>query len=129
MDDEPKYNFAPWWTLLTILFSHQDKWKVDKCSYVSTKNCITLLGDMFAERGIMRNSSLFQIPRQITMWCLPFCYLLQHLLTKLTLLWHCKLTTDAEKNYTLQLKIESTRNLIFCFNIKSEFKKSEKEEK
>ena len=33
------------------------------------------------------------------------------------------------KNYTLQLKIESTRNLIFCINIKSEFKKSEKEEK
>ena len=33
------------------------------------------------------------------------------------------------KNYILQVKIESTRNLIFCFNIKSEFKKSEKEEK
>ena len=33
------------------------------------------------------------------------------------------------KNYILQVKIESTRNLIFCFNIKSELKKSEKEEK
>ena len=28
---------------------------------------ITLLGDMFAGEGIMRNSLLFQIPRLITM--------------------------------------------------------------
>ena len=102
MDDEPKYNFAPWWTFFTIfLLFHQDNWMVDKCSYVSTKNCITLLGDMFAGRGIMRSSLLFQIPRLITMWYLLFCYLFQHLPKKLTLLRHCKLTIDSEKeNFT-----------------------------
>ena len=52
LDDGPKYNFTPWWTFLTILLFHQDSWTVDECSYVSTKNCITLLGDMFAGGGI-----------------------------------------------------------------------------
>ena len=56
MDDEPKYNVVPRWIFLTILLSHQDNWKVVKCSYVSTKNCITLMGDMFADRGMTRNS-------------------------------------------------------------------------
>ena len=63
LDDGPKYNFVPWWTLWTILLSHQDNWKIDKCSYVLTKNCITLLSDVFASGGIMRNSLFLQIPR------------------------------------------------------------------
>ena len=97
LDNGPKYNFVPWWTLLTILLSHQDNWKIDKCSYVSTKNCITLLSDVFAGGGIMRNSLFSQIPRLITKLCLPFFYLFQHLSTKLTLQLYCKLILDSEK--------------------------------
>ena len=97
LDNGPKYNFVPWWTLLTILLSHQDNWKIDKCSYISTKNCITLLSDVFAGGGIMRNSLFFQIPRLITKLCLPFFYLFQYLSTKLTLQLYCKLILDSEK--------------------------------
>ena len=96
-DDGPKYNFVSWWTLLTILLSHQENWKIDKCSYVLTKNCITLLSDVFAGGGIMRNSLFFQIPRLITKLCLPFFYLFQYLSTKLTLQLYCKLILDSEK--------------------------------
>ena len=96
-DDGPKYNFVSWWTLLTILLSHQENWKIDKCSYVLTKNCITLLSDVFAGGGIMRNSLFFQIPRLITKLCLPSFYLFQYLSTKLTLQLYCKLILDSEK--------------------------------
>ena len=96
-DDGPKYNFVSWWTLLTILLSHQENWKIDKCSYVLTKNCITLLSDVFAGGGIMRNSLFFQIPRLITKLCLPFFYLFQYLSTKLTLQLYCKLILDSKK--------------------------------
>ena len=96
-DDGAKYNFVSWWTLLTILLSHQENWTIDKCSYVLTKNCITLLSDAFAGGGIMRNSLFFQIPRLITKLCLPFFYLFQYLSTKRTLQLYCKLILDSEK--------------------------------
>ena len=96
-DDGPKYNFVSWWTLLTILLSHQENWKIDKCSYFLTKNCITLLSDVFTGGGIMRNSLFFQIPRLITKLCLPFFYLFQYLSTKRTLQLYCKLILDSEK--------------------------------
>ena len=113
MDDDPKYNFAPWWTFFTILLSHQDNWKVGKCNYVSTKNCITMLCDC-AGGGITRNSLLFQIPWMITMWWSLFFHLFQCLSTKLTLKWYCKLIVDSEKEqFTGKNWINKNPDILF----------------
>ena len=47
----------------------------------------------------MRNSLLLQIPRQITTWCLQFCYLFHHLSTRLTFRWNSMQTTDSVKEH------------------------------